>query len=132
MNYWLIIILTIVGWCDAFFIYYKKATNKKMVCVIGEDCSLVLNSKYSRFLGIRMEIWGMGYYSVMLVISSIALTGVINTLNWPTSELLSLFSLLAAFGSLLLIFIQLVILKEVCEYCMLSAIVNFLLLIVIW
>ncbi len=132
MNYWLISIFSLIGLLDVGFIHYKKTNNNKLVCVIGKDCNTVLESKYNSFLGIPMTIWGGLYYLGMFVLAILCLGQVISLFGVQSIYVLKLLSALAALGSIGLIFIQLVVLKEWCEYCLLSAVVNFLLFIVIW
>ena len=132
MNYWLISIFSLIGLLDVGFIHYKKTNNNKLVCVIGKDCNAVLESKYNSFLGIPITIWGGLYYLGMLVLAILCLGQVVSLFGVQLIYVLKLLSALAALGSVSLIFIQLVVLKEWCEYCLLSAVVNFLLLITIW
>lgn len=131
MKFWVVIILAVVGLLDVGYIYYKKNFNQKLVCVIGKDCNAVLNSKYSHILGLPMEVWGAVYYFVVLTLALLILLGLIEAGGLNIELVLRIITSLAALGSVGLIFIQLVVIKEWCEYCLLSAAVNFLLVIAI-
>jgi uncharacterized membrane protein len=58
----IIIILEIAGLGISIYLISKNYKVKAPVCMIGHDCGAVLNSKYSRFLGLKMETYGLLYY----------------------------------------------------------------------
>ena len=91
-----------------------------MVCIIGEDCDTVVHSEYSRFLAIPIELLGMVYYAFISI--SYGLTIVLpNIFNiqavfWVLSATIGAF-LFSAY----LVFIQGLVLREWCEWCLTSA-----------
>src|SRR3989338_212050 len=60
-----IFILAASGFLIAHHIFQKKRMAEYLVCPIKFDCNTVVNSDYSRFLGIPVEILGMFYYGVV-------------------------------------------------------------------
>ena len=50
----IIIILELTGLGISLYLFAKNYKEKPPVCMIGHDCGAVLNSKYSRFLGLKM------------------------------------------------------------------------------
>ncbi|MEX1064312.1 MAG: vitamin K epoxide reductase family protein [Candidatus Paceibacterota bacterium] len=120
INIW-ILPLSIAGLIVSWHIFHKKRSGQKLVCVIGEDCDKVIHSKYSKTLGISNEIIGILYYGLVASLTVISVIGL--TMIGPVS--LSLFLVIiagaAAVFSLILIFIQAFVLREWCEYCLVSA-----------
>jgi uncharacterized membrane protein len=102
------VILGIIGLILSFLIFYSKERNKKLICFIGKDCNKVIHSKYARTFGLRNEIIGMIFY--LLVIINVPYLWVI--------------SLVALVSSIYLFIIQVFKLKEYCDYCILTGIIN--------
>jgi len=100
-------------------------TGKKMYCLMKEDCASVIGSKYGTSMGLKNEIIGMAFYLLMIVYSLLNFS-----LSLPL--LLSsvvLFAALMAVGfSVYLLFVQSVILKTFCSWCLIAIGINFLLL----
>lgn len=116
----LILILAIIGIINASYIAIKKRRNEKLVCYIGKDCNKVVRSKYSKILGIDNEIIGILYY-IFLIISVLII-------NYYNLTLLShiIFGVIAfaTLSSTILLYIQLGIIKEYCDYCIYSFVIN--------
>ncbi|MDA1337495.1 MAG: hypothetical protein O3C23_01895 [bacterium] len=126
MSFW-IFILASIGLIDAAYILYKKLTKKKLVCFFGDDCDRVSKSKYGYVLGIPIEALGIGFYLSLLGIFTLSTLGVIAIVGVPLSFVVLFIAIPASLASLYLLFIQ-AVLKEWCEWCILSAVVNFLIL----
>ena len=62
-----IIVFSIAGFSLAHYIRTKKLSSKPLVCPVGADCDSVVRSEYASFLGVPVELIGMGYYSITLV-----------------------------------------------------------------
>ena len=104
----------------ALYIYYTKKHHQQLVCPIGSDCNAVITSRYSKFLGVPLEHWGMFYYSVIFaayiilifaphLISELFLSGLI------------MFTATAFLFSLYLLFAQAFLLRQWCIWCLISA-----------
>lgn len=121
--YVFITILSLAGLGVVSVIYHTKRAGKQLVCPAGSDCEAVTSSKYSVFLGVSLEYWGIAYFSL------IALSYVVRILYpfiyTPTkSFILLLLSLAAGLFSLYLLFIQAFILKKWCIWCILTALLS--------
>ena len=127
MSLW-IPILALIGLADASYLLYKKLRKEKLVCFFGDDCDKVSKSKYGYIFGIPSEVFGNGFYLFVLALFVLSLLG--NTMIFGVSLLsLLLFAAIpASLVSVYLLSIQVFILKQWCEWCILSALVNFLLL----
>ena len=62
-----IAVLGVCGFMVARHIRHHKKTGKLLVCPIKFDCNTVVNSDYSKFFGIPVEILGMAYYSLVFI-----------------------------------------------------------------
>lgn len=118
-----IVISAFLGFLIAFYIYYKKSRQEQLVCILGEDCNKVVTSKYSRFLGIRLEVIGMAYYGLIAIYYGV--DGAFFQSNFPiVGTAVTGASILAFLLSLYLIAIQLAVLRDLCEWCIASAILS--------
>lgn len=118
---WTPIIFGLAGLVLAMYIYTTKQNKAKvLVCPIGGHCDAVVNSRFSKFLGLPVELLGSWYYGFMVVFYSLVL--LYPSLFSP--EILffiTAFSVLAFFFSLYLVFIQAFVLKNWCTWCLFSA-----------
>ena len=127
MWFW-IFILSVIGLADAAYLLYKKLKKEKLVCFFGEDCNKVSKSKYGYFFGIPNEIFGIGFYLFALSLFVFSLLGVITIFEISLTSLLLFAVILASIVSLYLLWIQTAVLKAWCAWCILSSLVNFLIL----
>jgi len=113
-----IAIFALIGFIDASYLTIQHFTGEAVNCTITSGCSKVLSSKYSVIFGIPMSLMGLVHYTIILI-SSLAY------LDLKKQIILKLLTFLTAFGflfSLWLVYLQLVVLDDICQYCMLSAI----------
>lgn len=118
--YTLIIFAAFGGFLLAFYIWHKKSSSEKLVCPIGADCDAVVHSKYASFFGIPVEVLGIFYYGLVGVSYGIFLA-----VPALVSAVVLFFVLTASAAALLfslyLTFIQAVLLRQWCTWCLLSA-----------
>lgn len=125
-----IVISAFLGFLIAFYINYKKSRQEKLVCIIGENCNKVVTSKYSRFLGMCLEILGMAYYGLIALYYGV--DGAFFQSNFPLVDTAVVgTSILALILSLYLIVIQLAVLRDLYEWCIASAILSTLIFLAI-
>lgn len=117
------------GFGVAFYIYSIKKQHKELVCPIGSDCNVVINSKYSKFLGISLEYFGMFYYALIFS-SYIILIFAPNFLSELFLYVLIMFTIGAFLFSLYLLFVQAFILQQWCIWCLLSATLSIVIFII--
>src|SRR3989344_7255893 len=114
----LLILLGASGFFLSFFIHHKKKQKEPLICPMRSDCNTVVKSRYSKLLGIPLEVLGMLYYgSTVLGYSAL--------LIWPglikidyCQEILSTLALLAFLVSVYLTLVQLVALRQWCVWCL--------------
>lgn len=115
-----LLIMSLVGFTIAIHLHKEKMESMgDVVCPIGEHCYDVITSKYSEFLGISVEIYGMLYYGLIF-------TGYIVSILFAVPEWFVFFLLantaLAVLFSAYLTWIQAVPLGQWCIWCVTSAI----------
>lgn len=89
--------------------------------MIGEDCNNVVSSKYGKTLGVENTLGGIIYYGAVFLVAvfmPIVPQFFAQPWVWPTEIVISSIALLFAVW---LIFVQWKLLKEWCEYCVVSA-----------
>ena len=127
------ILLAVFGFEVSFYIWNKvHREKKKLVCIIGKGtCENVVKSKYSHALGIDNTIIGMAYYFFIFAAAVLFFV-------YPQFTALNFVSLAeklitgaAALASLILISIQLLVLRQTCEYCMIANAANIAIFLVI-
>ena len=123
-----LLVLSLLGFLTSLFIFCKRKYKEKLVCMIGKDCGKVINSRFSRQFGISNEITGLLYY-IAVFISTLILVAIPTLVTIPVLWIQFLVIAAAALFSLYLIFLQLFIIKELCEYCLIVNVVNILLFI---
>ena len=129
INNWLIL-LAAIGFLLAGYIRFKRGKEKEMACVIGKKCHSVLKSKYNHTFGIKNEIFGMLYYLVVIVLALMFIYGVTSLVGISISLILIVLGIAAFLFSLYLTYVQFFVLKAICDYCLASALVNLLILVI--
>ena len=129
INIW-IFLLAIAGFIIAWYIFYKKRKNEHLVCIIGKKCETVLYSKYNKMFGFPNENLWMLYYVIIAVLTLIFLFGIESFGFISIATILIASAILAFIFSLYLTYIQFFVLKATCDYCLTSALINLLILII--
>lgn len=120
LSHILIIVAAIGGFILANYLHRKKSKNQAMVCPLKGNCEAVVHSEYSKFFGIPVEKLGMVYYVVVGVAYATMLVLPGLQQSWFVFGILAM-SLAAFLFSLYLTFIQIALLKQLCTWCIVSA-----------
>ena len=118
--YAFIALAAVAGFGVAANIWDSKRNHRDLACPTGSDCNTVVNSKYSTFLGIHLEYWGMGYFGVLIPVY-VALIFVPQLFTSSMVWGVVVFSMLAGVFSFYLLFVQGVLLRKWCIWCLLAA-----------
>jgi uncharacterized membrane protein len=121
MMLYIIVALSVIGAFLCAYIYRAKKQNKVLVCAIGTDCNKVIYSQYSTALGVPLEIIGVFYYSALAIVSGLLIFGVRSVLLFDVNFIFTVISAAGAFLSLIFIYVQTILIREWCEYCLVSA-----------
>lgn len=121
------IVLCLGGIIDSSYLLYQHQKKKPLVCPLDHDCSVVTESKWSRIFFVRNEALGLLFYLFMLggIVSSFFLTSSLSTLFL----VLFISSSLGLIFSIFLVLIQIFAIKDYCFYCLISAFLTLLLFI---
>lgn len=118
------------GFILAFFIHKKKSSQEKFFCPLQFNCSAIIHSEYSIFLGFPVEILGILYYDIVAVVYAAFL--VLPFLIFPYTVLGMLFLTAVAFiFSLYLTYIQIFKLRQGCSWCLASTALSSLIFILV-
>lgn len=107
----------VVGFCDSVYLTVEHYANLTPPCSLVYGCESVLTSKYSVVYGIPMALLGALYY--LAVILALILYLDIKRdfiIKWAAR-----FTAVGFLFSLWLVYLQLFVIKAICQYCMLSA-----------
>jgi uncharacterized membrane protein len=114
------IIFGIAGFLLAAYVYSKKQKQENLVCPMNGSCDEVVNSRYSKFLGVPVELMGMFYYAfIILAYAYIFLNG--DAVSDVFKFFMTGVTVGAFFFSVYLIIIQAFILRMWCTWCLFSA-----------
>ena len=121
---WAILILGFIGLADAAYLAQSELTGNPLICNIQglSGCNIVAQSIYSHLFGIPLGIYGVGFYGLLFVLAAVELF-------YKESLIRKGIQALATMGilaSICFVFIQVFLIKAICIYCTLSAIITLL------
>jgi uncharacterized membrane protein len=120
------LVLTLIGIANAAYVAYGNYSGAQLWCPILDGCNTVINSPYSRVFGTPMSYFGFIYYLFMFGLAArLAYEPVANSLRFRSV----LYAALGAISSVYFIYLQLALIRAICTYCLVSAILSFLLLL---
>jgi uncharacterized membrane protein len=118
--------LTLVGIADAVYVAHGNYTGAPLWCPILDGCNTVINSPYSRVFGVPMSYFGFIYYVFMFGLAArLAFDPHSNSLRFRAI----LYAALGAASSMYFMYLQIGFIREVCSYCLISAVTSLLLLL---
>ena len=127
--YTIAMILGFGGLSISSYIHRKKASAEPMVCPIGSNCEVVVHSDYSELFHIPLEMIGAFYYTIMILTYSLFLA--FPELHNAGAAIIILEMTTVAFlFSLYLIYVQAVIIKEWCTWCLGSGLISSLIFLI--
>lgn len=127
-----IALVALVGALIATYLtLYKLGIIGTLVCTNLGSCETVQTSRWATFLGLPVAAWGVGYYLAIL------LAAIVGTMPaWSESRGVSaVLLLLTAWGFLFsayLTSLELFVIHAICVYCVTSAVLVTVLLVLSW
>ena len=119
-------LLALVGLADALYLTIEHVTGQSVRCTIISGCSAVLSSPYAVVAGIPLAAVGAAAYFTVFSLAILTLFG------YPSAAKLMGVMVFTMFGlSLWLIYLQAFVIREFCQYCLLSALITTALLVVV-
>lgn len=120
--------LALIGLADSIYLTWIKLANATASCAGIGDCESVNSSKYAEFAGIPIALFGAGAYLAIILFL------LIEDRNkfWKDTAPLIVFgiSLTGVLYSAYLTYVEVAILHAICPYCVLSAVVIIVLLVI--
>ncbi|HLE15093.1 MAG TPA: vitamin K epoxide reductase family protein [Anaerolineales bacterium] len=121
-------ILAIAGLIDSAYLTWIKLTGQYAICGPVGDCESVNSSPYAEIAGIPIALLGAGAYFLIIVLLVLE----------PRAEIWAEYGPLVVFGvslvgvlySAYLTYLEIAVIRAFCPYCVVSAIVLLLLLII--
>ena len=118
-------LLSLFGLADALYLTIEHVTGQSVRCTIISGCSEVLSSPYAVVAGIPLAVIGAGAYFTVFSLATLA------AFNYRIAGTLLTVLVIAMFVvSLWLIYLQAFVIREFCQYCLLSAAITLALLVV--
>ena len=113
------IIIALGGLFLAFYIFTKKKSKETLVCPLNSNCDAVINSQYSTFLGIPLEIIGVFYFSFIFLFFLVSFF-VVGFNSGYFAFVPPIVTLTAFLFSIYLVMVQLILIKQWCLWCLVS------------
>ena len=118
-------LLALLGIADALYLTIEHVTGQSVRCTIISGCSAVLSSPYAVVAGIPLAAVGGAAYFTVFSLAILAIFGyrIAGKLLVPVVGAMFLVTLW-------LIYLQAFVIREFCQYCLLSALITTTLLVV--
>jgi len=119
--------VSIVGLLDSIYLTVEHLAGRSVRCTIVKGCSEVLSSPYSSFRGIPLALIGAGAYFVVFSLATLAASG-----YKSAGKLLPIVVGIMFLMTLWLFYLQAVVIKAFCQFCLLSALVTLMLTLLVF
>lgn len=125
----LLFTLSAIGISETAYLIRTRLAAEKPICPIGENCALVLTSRWSKIFIIPNDVLGLLFYLSASVIAGFLVIGVAPIVLWSF-----LFKLTVAIGALLSLFftyLQWRVIRAWCFWCLMSALTIWLMALIL-
>ena len=114
----LTIALIVIGLLVSIYMTIFKITSNENMCIGSKDCSIVNASRYSEINKIPVAVIGVGGYTALLAI--LLLERRPGFVKQNATMLFFALSLIGFFFTVYLIFVEIVLIKAYCPFCITS------------
>lgn len=122
-------ILALIGLIDSFYLLWIKITQNKALCLPGlGDCWSVNTSRYSEIYGIPVSVFGVLAYLIILALLWFEDKDIKFKVYLP--GLIFGITLAGSLYSAYLTYLEIAVIKAICPFCVVSAIVMTVLFII--
>jgi uncharacterized membrane protein len=124
----LILVLAFCGLADAAYLAQHVMSGAPVICNIQglSDCNTVVGSQYSHLFGIPVAELGVLFYGVLFILAALELL----LFDAFLRRVLQVTAIIGIIVSLYFTFLQIFVIRAFCMYCLTSAVVTLLILIV--
>ena len=118
-------LLALVGLADALYLTIEHVTGQSVRCTIISGCSAVLSSPYAVVAGIPLAAVGAAAYFTVFSLAILTIFGYPRVATLLRAIVITMFAI-----SVWLMYLQAFVIREFCQYCLLSALITTALLVV--
>lgn len=119
----LLFTLAAIGISETVYLVRKRLARERPVCVIGEECHQVLESRYNKIFVVHNEFAGLLFYIAISLITALLVIGIEPIIWWDRIAKLSIFA--GTLMSFYFLFLQWRVIKVWCFWCVMSALTIF-------
>ena len=120
-------LLALLGLVDALYLTIEHVTGQSVRCTIVSGCSAVLSSPYAVVAGIPLAAIGAAAYFSVFSLAILTLFGYRQAGTLLTALVIAMFLVNGW-----LMYLQAFVIREFCQYCLLSALITTALLVVVF
>lgn len=117
-----------MGLVDSIYLTWVKYTGAYALCGPIGDCESVNSSQYSEVFGIPIALLGAGAYALIILLLVLERYGGV-WIEYGQTIVFGM-SLIGVLYSIYLTYIEIAVLKAICPYCVISAIILLALLVI--
>lgn len=112
-------ILGVLGIVDASYLTWVKLSGTSPYCIGNTNCEAVLTSAWATVFGIPLSVYGLAAYLTLVAVLVLE-TRIAVVAEWGAT-IVFLLTLAGLLVSGYLVYLQVVVIGEICPYCMVSA-----------
>jgi uncharacterized membrane protein len=120
--YALAALVSLIGLADAIYLTVEHLSGRSVRCTIVSGCSEVLSSSYASMGGVPLAMIGAAAYFTVFSLATLAAYS-----YKSAAKLLAVVVGLMFITTLWLLYLQAFVIKHFCQFCLLSALVTFIL-----
>jgi uncharacterized membrane protein len=119
-------LVSLVGLVDAIYLTVEHLSGRSVRCTIVSGCSEVLSSSYAAVGGVPLAMIGAAAYFAVFSLAVLAAY----SYKWAAKFLTVVVALMFV-TTLWLLYLQAFVIKHFCQFCLLSALVTFVLTVLV-
>jgi uncharacterized membrane protein len=119
-------LVSLIGMADAIYLTIEHLSGRSVRCTIVSGCSEVLSSEYATVRGMPLAMIGAAAYFTVFSLAVLAAY----SYRW-TAKLLTVIVGLMFITTVWLLYLQAFVIKHFCQFCLLSALVTFVLTVLV-
>ena len=116
-------VVSLIGLADSIYLAVEHVAGRSVKCTLVSGCSEVLSSQYATVGGYPLALVGAVAYFTVFSLATLAAFG-----YKIAGRLLTVVVALMFLTSLWLIYLQAFVIRAFCQFCLLSALVTFVLM----
>jgi uncharacterized membrane protein len=120
--YILAALFSLIGLADAIYLTVEHLSGRSVRCTIVSGCSEVLSSEYATVRGVPLAMIGAAAYFTVFSLAVFAAY----SYKWA-AKFLTVVVALMFITTLWLLYLQAFVIRHFCQFCLLSALVTFIL-----